>query len=279
MTSAWPGAPLSVPFGLRDLKFTRYADVGATVLDTTVIDLPIVRSLSFSETEDFNELRGDDALQSTHGSGPIVEWEIESGGISAEAWSVMSGGVVTVSGVAPNRFKRIRKNQTQIRPWFKIEGQSISDFGGDMHCVIWRCRVTDTIEGEFQDGDFFLTGASGQGLGSLMTSNLGDLYEFIQNETETAIPVLPAPTGLATSGITATQVTLNWTAVPGAVAYQVQYKRAVDSTWTTWGTEPTATTVNVTGLVTATPYNFRVRGKNASDIYGDFSNVVNATTT
>lgn len=275
----WPEAPTSLPFGLRDIKLTRYTDGTATVLDTTVVDLPIARTLSFSETEEFTELRGDDELQATHGSGAIVEWELESGGISLEAWSVLSGGVVTESGIAPNRSKRIRKNNKQVRPYFKIEGQSMSDAGGDMHCVIWRAKVTESLEGEFADSEFFLTSASGQGLGSRMVSNYGDLYEFIQNESETAIPVLPAPTGLASSDITANAVTLTWSPVTGATAYRVEYKNAASTEWTAFGTEPTAATQVVNGLTASTAYNFRVRGKNAAGSYGDPTASINATTT
>jgi hypothetical protein len=180
--------PVSLPFGLRDVKFTPYTDATATVLAATRIDLPNSRTFSFEETEDFEELRGDDSLVATHGNGPVVNWELEGGGYSAEAVQAMYGGTITESGTAPNRIKRWRKLITDQRPYFKVEGQVISDSGGDLHAVVWRCKATDNLSIEFAEGQFQLTGASGLGLGcQIAGADLNVVYDFIQNETATAI--------------------------------------------------------------------------------------------
>lgn len=271
--------PHSLPYGLRDVKLTRYTNETATVLDTTPVDLPVSRTLSFSETEDFSQLRGDDEVVANHGAGAIVEWELEAGGISFEAWSVLSGGELIESGLSPNRKRRIRKNVGMVRPEFKIEGQIISDSGGDLHAEIWRAKVTDTLEGEFTDSEFFLTSASGQGLASKMAANLGDLWDMTQNETATTVQMLPQVNTLATGVMTTTTAPLTWAAATGADKYQIDYKTAVASTWNRFGTEPTGTTTTVTGLVTGTAYNFRVRAANtAGTLTGPFSNVANGTT-
>lgn len=186
--------PTALPFGLRDVKLIPYTDLTATVLEETMVDLPYGRTLSFTEAEDFEELRGDDQLVTSHGSGATVEWELESGGISLEAWSVMSGGEVTTSGVAPALTKTFRKRVTDQKPWFMIIGQSISDSGGDLHCIIYRARITDNLEGSFEDQSFFLTAGSGQGFGSWRTSPVdeyGVVYDFVQHAEITAI-VAPA---------------------------------------------------------------------------------------
>ena len=41
----------------------------------------------------------------------------------------------------------------------------INDVDGDTHCRIYKCKVTDTLEGEFADGGFFITKCSGEALG------------------------------------------------------------------------------------------------------------------
>lgn len=180
--------PIALPFGLRDVKLTAYTDMTATVLAASRVDLPNGRTLEFAETEDFEELRGDDTLVATHGNGPIVNWSLEGGGYSAEAVQVMYGGTIQETGSAPNRIKRLRKLITDQRPYFKIEGQVISDSGGDVHAVIWRAKSTDDFSGTFADGQFFLTGASGQGLGCLIVgADFGVVWDLIQNETATAI--------------------------------------------------------------------------------------------
>lgn len=177
---------IPLPFGLREIKLTPYTDATATTLGSAV-KLPNARTLSFAEAEDFEELRGDDRLVASHGSGPNVEWELEGGGISFEAGAVMYGGTVSTSGVSPNQIKKWRKKVTDQRPQFKIEGQSISDSGGDVHCVIYRAKATDNLTGEFGDGQFFLTGASGIGMPSLVVADLDYVWDFVQNETTTAI--------------------------------------------------------------------------------------------
>lgn len=177
---------IPLPYGLRDVKITPYTDASATVLGSPV-DLPYGRTLSFAAVEEFQDLRGDDKLIATHGSGEQVEWELESGGVSFEAVAAMYGGTVGTTGVTPNQIKTLEKSVTQQRPYFKIEGQVISDSGGDMHCVIYKAKATGNLEGEFTDGEFFLTSASGLGLPSTVVADLDKVWKFVQNETATAI--------------------------------------------------------------------------------------------
>lgn len=179
---------IPLPYGLRDVKLTPYTDATATVLGTPSVDLPYSRTFSFSEAEDFTELRGDDKLVTTRGQGASVDWDLEAGGLSLEALKVMNGGAIVETGTTPNQKKTYTKKVTDSRPFFKVEGQAISDSGGDLHCVLDRNRTTGNIEGEFGDGQFWLTGASGVTLPSLIAagSRTDILYEFVQNETAVA---------------------------------------------------------------------------------------------
>lgn len=175
----------SVPYGLRDIKLTPYTDAAGTTLATTSVDLPIARTLSFSDTESFEELRGDDRVVAQHGNGAAVEWEMESGGLPFDAFKVMAGGTVVETGVTPSAKRVFSKKVTDQRPYFRIEGQVISDSGGDLHCIIYRCKATGELSGEFSDGAFFLTSASGVGIGMVGGENADKLYDFVQNETVT----------------------------------------------------------------------------------------------
>lgn len=175
----------ALPYGLRDVKLTAYTD--ATTLAASSIDLPNARTFSFEEAEEFNELRGDDKIVATVGQGPSVEWELESGGISLEAYQVLNGGTLTTSGVAPNTVTTYSKKTTDARPEFKVEGQAISESGGDFHCVLYRCKASEGISGAMEDGEFLLTSASGVALGSRVASNADVLYDFVENGTVTPI--------------------------------------------------------------------------------------------
>lgn len=178
--------PIPLPYGLREVVITPYTDAAATTLGTPV-KLPNSRTFSFAETEEFEELRGDDRLVATKGAGPQVEWELEGGGVSLEAVAAMYGGSVVESGIAPNKVKTLSKLVTDERPYFKVEGRAISDTGGDLHIVVYKCKATDNLEGELADGSFFLTGASGAGLAATLVGKEDIVWEFVQNETATEI--------------------------------------------------------------------------------------------
>lgn len=168
----------TIPYGLRDIKI---APIDASGTVGTEVDLPIAQTLSFSETEEFTELRGDDVVAAIHGQGPIVEWELEAGAVSLAAWKVLTGGTLSTTGTTPDQVKKLNKKNTDARPYFQIQGKAINDGLGDTHVVIYKAKCTDSLEGEFADGEFFITSCSGQGIGDAD----GDVWDFIWNETAT----------------------------------------------------------------------------------------------
>lgn len=174
-----------LPFGLRDVQLKPITPPNTV---GTGVDLPVARTFSFSESEDFEELKGDDQTAASHGAGPVVEWELESGGLPFDAFKVMAGGTVTDSGVSPAQKRVYSKLTTDARPYFQTEGQAISDSGGDVHGVVYRCKADDSLEGEFGNGAFFLLSASGKGYGDTVGATPSNkLYDFVQNETAVAI--------------------------------------------------------------------------------------------
>jgi hypothetical protein len=82
----------------------------------------------------------------------------------------------------------------------------------------------------------------------------------------TTIPVAACntPTGLSSSGVTASAATVSWTAVSGAISYDVDYKTNASGTWTNAATGTTSTSVNLSGLSASTLYDWRVRTNCAS---------------
>lgn len=171
----------SLPYGIRDAKLTPYTDQAGTVLANTSVDLPFVRTLSFSEVEDFTELRGDDRVVAQKGSGPTVEWDLESGGLDFAAFKVMAGGTIVESGTEGATTRVYSKKSTDARPWFRVEGQAMSESGGDLHTILYKVKCTGDLSGEFTDGEFFLTAASGVGIGD----KDDNLYDFVENEVIT----------------------------------------------------------------------------------------------
>ena len=173
-----------LPYGLRDVKI--FPLVGDVAGDG--VDLPNSQTFTFSEAEEFEELRGDDTVVAVRGKGASVNWELTSGGVPLEALAAIGGGSVTESGVTPNIKKRYRKNQNNTRPYFKVEGKALSDSGGDFHIVLYRCRCTGEISGSMADGTFWIQSTSGRGIGR---ESDGLLFDFIQNESEEIVNVVP----------------------------------------------------------------------------------------
>jgi hypothetical protein len=176
----------SLPYGMRDTKITPFTTPAATAYGTGV-DYPNARTVSFTESEEFNELRGDDTVVAIHGSGPTGAWEMEHGGITIPAYKSMAGGTSATSGTTPAQITTFTKLASDVRPYFKAEGQSISDNGGDFHVILPKCKADGDFTGELNDGEFWLTGASGRMLGSTVTADLNILYKFVLNETAVAI--------------------------------------------------------------------------------------------
>lgn len=183
-----PLTTIPLPYGLRDVKITPFTDAAATTLAASSIDLPNSQTFSFTESEDFETLRGDDKDVASHGKGPSVDWELAAGGISLEAYAAIAGGTITASGTTPAQKKIYKKKTTDFRPYFKVEGQSISDSGGDFHTVIYRAKAEGDLSGSQEDGKFWITGAKGKGYGSNESTSLDSVYDFIQNETAVPIP-------------------------------------------------------------------------------------------
>jgi len=178
-------AAYGLPFGLRQVKLTPLDDAGSPVTADAVF-LPAARTFSFSETEDFEELTGNDQVIASHGAGPVVEWDLEGGGISLDVWVILGGGTIASTGTTPDVVRTLTKLATDARPYFQVEGRAISDNGGDMGMKVYRCKADGDLEAEFSGGAFALTAASGKGYGDIST---GKLWDFIHSETATALVI------------------------------------------------------------------------------------------
>lgn len=172
----------ALPYGLREVELTPIDEAGVA---GTPVKLPNSQTLSFEEAEEFTELRGDDQLVAVRGSGPVVNWSLEAGGISLDAYKVLTGGDIAEDGTTPDATRTLTKKGTETRPYFKVRGRAISDSGGDIVCVLGRCRATGSLSGDFGDGEFFITSCDGQALPDPGNDDI--VYEFIQNETAAAL--------------------------------------------------------------------------------------------
>ena len=90
---------------------------------------------------------------------------------------------------------------------------------------------------------------------------VGNIFFDISNANFTigTAPSCGNPTGLNETSITTNSATVNWSAVSGALNYDVDYKAASSGTWINAATGTTSLSVDLTGLSSSTVYDWRVR--------------------
>jgi len=172
-----------LPYGLRDVKV---ATLDAAGVKGTLVDFPNAQTLEFEESTASQVLRGDDAVVAQIVTIDSVDWTLEGGGYSLESMVVMAGGTLTSSGTTPSVVKKWRRMGTDAYPDFYMEGQSISESAGDSHTALHRCKATK-ISGAHTDQEFWITHAEGNAIATLTAANVGAVWDFVENETVTAI--------------------------------------------------------------------------------------------
>lgn len=165
------------PFGIRDIKLMRVSGT------PTQVDLPAARQLSFNLRMVNGELRGDDALVAVASYADAVEWSLEAGGIDLDAYGMLVGSTVVSSGTTPNRTYTLSGAAGTCMPWIKIYGKAVGDdCTSDIHVKLLKAKVTN-LEGQFQDGEFYVTKCDG-----LAIDGGSGIWVFVQNETAAALP-------------------------------------------------------------------------------------------
>lgn len=166
-------------FGLREVKLVNAAAV--------VVSLNAAQTLTFKERVKGGELSGNDKTLSLAALSDAVEWELEEGGISMAAYALMTGrtavldtgevdvddSTLTLTAAAQDTF-----------PYFKIYGRSVGDAGDNVHVKIYKAKLTSGMEGQFADGEFFVTKCSGIAIDD---GSVG-IYDIVHNETAAALP-------------------------------------------------------------------------------------------
>lgn len=136
--------------------------------------------------------------------------------------------------------------------------------------TLGRWTIPDGMCTEY--GAFPFTGNNGQAITCPPTQaeimpyyiHDADVDPMNPNTCEPIPEPLPAVTDLAASDITATGMTLTWTAVDGADGYTIQYSADGGETWTR--VDAAASPQALTGLVANTDYTIRIRATDSTGV-------------
>lgn len=163
-------------FGLRDVKITNIAG-------TVQADLPAGQTLTLRLRLRSGELSGDDSIVSIASFLDAVEWELAAGGIDLDAYAIMTGKAEVVAGASPNETSTLTLAAGDKMPYFKIYGKSLGEGDDDVHIKLYKCKLTQPIEGSFQDAQFFVTQARG-----IAITDGTKIMDIVQNETAANLP-------------------------------------------------------------------------------------------
>jgi hypothetical protein len=173
----------ALPYGLRDLKLRSISSSGVVSSELRLTSRLLARC-PFAEAEAFDELRGDDIAFATHGNGPVVNWDLEGGGISHRCVCHHGGWDGDLNGHHAQHSRRHTPSSAQTRG-----RTSRSRARSSLTTVVTSmlsstsARQLVTLVVTSTEGAFFLIGATGVGYPEAASK----LYDFVHNETAAAI--------------------------------------------------------------------------------------------
>jgi hypothetical protein len=140
----------------------------------TVVAFPVAQALEFEERMVSGELSGDDGLAAVASHANGVKWKLKEGGISLEAYALMTNRTVSVEGVSPNEVTTLVGGVVgQAMPYFDIYGKALGDQADDVHFHLINAKITEGVQGSLGDREFFISEMGGVALD----------WEIIEHET------------------------------------------------------------------------------------------------
>lgn len=112
----------------------------------------------------------------------------------------------------------------------------------------------------------------------LLTNVTEDITIGTSHFAPVVIPMaVPTDLEVPSATVTTTQAVINWEAGDDETAWELEYKVATDTEWTSVDVTTTSTKT-LTGLTLGTEYDVRVRAVGSNDTYSAYSDVVTFTT-
>jgi hypothetical protein len=177
-----------IPFGLRDIRLTPW--VAGALSTTLILDYPRIQTLEVNIARDSADLEGDDVRIASHSFATRIEGTLTAGGINLAVVAMLTGGSTTgPSGTAPAKTTTFILEGDDTETYFKAEGQSLADDGGDVHVTIWHAKATSGPNWSFNQGEFTVSACDIVGTYD-QTATPTRLVTVVQNQT--AVPLAAA---------------------------------------------------------------------------------------
>ena len=185
----------------------------------------------------------------------------------------ISNGSVSMSGVAPSGYFTLGNVVTNCRPPSDLTTSNISS---NSAIVEWTAETNAVSYDLYYKFDYQTTwtnaitsitstSVSLSGLSPLavynwkVRANCGSSSSLYRQGQFKTIAACGTPTGLSATNITTTSSTLNWSAVPNAINYTIEYRRSGANSPIATVTGINSLSYNLSGLSASTEYNWVIR--------------------
>ena len=165
------------PYGLSDIKLTSFDGVRQ-------VDLPAAIKLAFKERIKSAEGVGDDKLDTIVSVREGVEWELEATGLPLEALALMYGTQTSTSGDSPDQIKTLEHPGAVRLTYFKIYGKSLGEGDDDIHCIIYKAKITDGLDAPLAYGELQKAKIKGMAI----DDGVNGIYDWVQEQTADDLP-------------------------------------------------------------------------------------------
>lgn len=161
---------MSKPYGINQIVIKK---------GDQVVALPVAQTLEFEERITSSELPGDDVLAAIAANTNGVTWKVKNGGISLDAYALMTGRTVNETGTTPNVVRTLESGGDGLRmPYFEIYGKSLGDEDDDVWIHIINAKITEGVKGSLANKEFWVSEMGGLALS----------WEKVEHETAADLP-------------------------------------------------------------------------------------------
>ena len=161
------------------------ADSSSALTFGTLYELQNMQELALTPKVNMQELRAKGEIISVYSRLESIPFTFTNATMGMDVLAVLTGAdAPTAGGTTPNQTQTLNIETAGLLPYFKFEGkinyvESPGGDVGDVHIILWKCKLTDWKFSLTQDG---FASVSGGGT-ALATVNTGYVMSLVANET------------------------------------------------------------------------------------------------
>lgn len=170
--------------GINDIKISKItADDATNLTYDTSVDVPGATTLKLGAKFVEKELRGDEVILDRYTKIDSIDFSFDHSKFSLDALGVLLGGNVAAAGTTPAQTQTYTMSGSDLPNYFKLEGQSVYTDSGDVHVVLYKCKI-NKLDYEIKGEDYATVSVSGTAIPTVKDQKIKSVTI---NETKAAI--------------------------------------------------------------------------------------------